>query len=157
MSIKKRIISNIYLKNGKAVSDTSGEIVFEIAPQELALKYANCHVDGLFVTLLSESDAEHELNLDVLKEIFTKAEIQVIGAAQVKRMEDIKKLLYAGCKQAVLDYDVMEGIAITDEVSGKFGKEKLLVKATKIENLTANMELIESYVSAVILDKPDEF
>lgn len=157
MSIKKRIISNIYLKNGKAVSDTSGEIVFEIAPQELALKYANCHVDGLFVTLLSESDAEHELNLDVLKEICTKAEIPVIGAAPVKRMEDIKKLLYAGCKQAVLDYDVMEGIAITEEVSGKFGKEKLLVKATKIENLTANMELIESYVSAVILDKPDEF
>ena len=157
MSIKKRIISNIYLKNGKAVSDTSGEVVFEIAPAELALKYANCHVDGLLVTLLSESDAEHDLNLDMLKEICVKAEIPVIGSAPVKRREDIKKLLYAGCKQAVFDFDVVEGISITEEVSGKFGKEKLLAKATDIENLTANMELIEAYVSGVILDKPDEF
>ena len=157
MSIKKKIISNIYLKNGKAVSDASAEVVFEIAPADLALKYANCHVDSLLVTLLSENDAEHELNLDMLKEICIKAEIPVIGAAPVKRMEDIKKLLYAGCKQAVLDYDVPEGVAITEEVSGKFGSEKLLVKASVIENLTANMELIEANVSGVILDKPDEF
>ena len=111
----------------------------------------------LLVTLLSENDPEHELNLDMLKEICQKAEIPVIGAAPVKRMEDIKKLLYAGCKQAVLDYDIPEDIAITEEVSGKFGSEKLLVKASKIENLTANMELIEANVSGVILDKPDEF
>ena len=72
-------------------------------------------------------------------------------------MEDIKKLLYVGCKQAVLDYDTAEGIAITEEVSGKFGKDKLLAKASEVENLTANMELIEANISCVILDKPDEF
>lgn len=157
MSIKKKIISNIYLKNGKAVSDPMAEIVFEIAAPDLALKYANNHVDGLLVTDLSVDDAEHELNLDVLKEICTKAEIPVIGAGHVKRMEDIKKLLYAGCKQAVLDYDTAEGIAITEEVSSKFGKEKLLAKAADIENLTANMELIEEFVSGVILVQADEF
>ncbi len=157
MSLKKKIISNIFLKNGKAVSDASGEIIFEIAPAELALKYANCHVDGLLVTLLSESDAEHELNLDMLKEICAKAEIPVIGSAPVKRMEDIKKLLYAGCKQAVLNYDLAEGVAVTKEVSDKFGKEKLLVRAEDIDNLTANMELIEECAFGIILDKPDEF
>ena len=157
MEMKKKIISNIYLKNGKAVSDPLAEIVFEIAPADLALKYANNHVDGLLVTVLSADDTEHELNLDTLKDICAKAEIPVIGAGHVKRMEDIKKLLYAGCKQAVLDYDTEEGIAITEEVSGKFGKEKLLAKASVIENLTANMELIDEYVSGVILDKVDEF
>lgn len=156
MSIKKKIISNIYLKNGKAVSDPKAEIVFEIAPAELALKYANCHVDGLYVTDLSVEDAEHELNLDVLKDICSRAEIPVIGAGHVKRMEDIKKLLYAGCKQAVLDYDTAEGIAITEEVSQKFGKDKLLAKASDIYNLTANIELIEEYTSGVILEKADE-
>ena len=84
MSIKKKIISNIYLKNGKAASDPMAEIIFEIAPAELALKYANAHVDGLLVTDLSENDAEHELNLDVLKEICTKAEIPVMTAAAWK-------------------------------------------------------------------------
>ena len=156
MSMKKKIISNIYLKNGKAVSDPMAEIVFEIAAPDLALKYANNHVDGLLVTDLSEDDAEHELNLDVLKEICTKAEIPVIGAGHVKRMEDIKKLLYAGCKQAVLDYDTAEGIAITEEVSGKFGKEKLWVKATDLSHVTANIEKIEEYVCGVILEKADD-
>ena len=157
MSIKKKIISNIYLKNGKAVSDPAAEVVFEIAPEDLALKYANNHVDCLLVTVLSESDAENDQNLDALKEICTKAEIPVIGAGHVKRMEDIKKLLYAGCKQAVLDYDTLAGIEITEEVSGKFGKDKLLAISKDVENLTANMELIDAYISAVILDKPDEF
>lgn len=157
MNLKKKIISNIYLKNGRAVSDPTAEVVFEIAPEDLALKYANNHVDGLLVTVLSESDAENDKNLDALKEICTKAEIPVIGAGHVKRMEDIKKLLYAGCKQAVLDYDTIECIEITEEVSGKFGKDKLLAIAKDVENLTANMELIDAYVSGVILDKPDEF
>ena len=68
--MKKKIISNIYLKNGKAVSDPMAEIVFEIPAPELALKYANNHVDTLFVTDLSVEDVEHELNLDVdVKEI----------------------------------------------------------------------------------------
>lgn len=156
MSIKKKIISNIYLKNGKAVSDPMAEIVFEIPAAELALKYANNHVDALFVTDLSTEDAEHELNLDVLKDICTKAEIPVIGAGNVKRMEDIKKLLYAGCKQAVLDYDTAEGIAITEEVSLKFGKDKILAKASDMLNLTSYMEQIEEYTCGVILDKVDE-
>ena len=156
MSMKKKIISNIYLKNGKAVSDPMAEIVFEIPAPELALKYANNHVDALFVTDLSVEDAEHELNLDVLKDICAKAEIPVIGAGNVKRMEDIKKLLYAGCKQAVLDYDTEAGISITEEVSLKFGKEKLLVKASDMLNLTSYMEQIEEYTCGVILDKVDE-
>lgn len=155
MAIKKKIISNIYLKNGKAVSDPMAEIVFEISPAELALKYANCHVDALLVRDLATEDAEHELHLDILKAICEKVEIPVIGAGHVRRMEDIKKLLYAGCKQAVLSYDVPEGYAITEEVSLKFGKDKLLVMATNISHLTAYMEHIEEYVSGVILDKAD--
>lgn len=156
MSMKKKIISNIYLKNGKAVSDPMAEIVFEIPAPELALKYANNHVDALFVTDLSIEDEEHDCNLDVLKDICAKAEIPVIGAGNVKRMEDIKKLLYAGCKQAVLDYDTAEGIAITEEVSLKFGKDKLLIKATDVSNLTEYMQQIEEYSCGVILDKVDE-
>lgn len=155
MAIKKKIISNIYLKNGKAVSDPMAEIVFEISPAELALKYANCHVDALLVTDLSTEDAEHELHLDLLKAICETVEIPVIGAGHVKRMEDIKKLLYAGCRQAVLSYDVPEGYAITEEVSLKFGRDKLLAMATNIRHLTAYMEHIEAYVSGVILEKVD--
>lgn len=156
MAMKKKIISNIYLKHGKAVSDSMAEIVFEIPPADLALKYANNHIDALFVTDLSDNDEEHEENLDVLKDICAKAEVPVIGAGNVKRMEDIKKLLYAGCKQAVLDYDTEQGIAITEEVSKKFGKDKILAMASDMLNLTSYIEQIEEYTCGVVLNKVDE-
>lgn len=155
MTTKKKILANIYLKNGQAVSDKSGEVVFEISPKDLALHYANQHVDGLFVTDLSAEDTEHEKNLDALKEICEKAEIPVIGGGNVKRMEDIKKLLYAGCKQAVLDFDTPFGVQIAKEVSQKFGKDKILAKSAELFNLTSNMELLEEYISAVVLEQTD--
>ena len=69
-------------------------------------------------------------------------------------MEDIKKLLYAGCKKAVLDYEKEANIAITEEVSLKFGKDKILLSFEEPEVLAANRELIETYVSGMILMNP---
>lgn len=152
-SMKKRILSNIYLKNGAAVAGRKDFSPIGTEPGRLALQYANRHVDGLLVYDLSENDGEHEKNLDALKEICEKAEIPVIGASATKRMEDIKKLLYAGCKQAVLDYHDPEAVDITEEVSLKFGKEKLLVKADDIDTLRKEMSRIEQYASAVLLEQ----
>ena len=49
-------------------------------------------------------------------------------------MEDVKKLLYAGCQKAVLNYSKDSNISITEEVSQKFGKEKIVV-AVKDEKI----------------------
>ena len=56
----------------------------------------------------------------------------------MKRMEDVKKLLYAGCAKAVLNYSKESNIEITEEVSQKFGKSKILVSYTDTGSLEAH-------------------
>ncbi len=43
-------------------------------------------------------------DLDVLREICQNTAVPVIGSGHIFRMEDVKKLLYAGCQQVMLDY-----------------------------------------------------
>ena len=82
--------------------------------------------------------------------------MDVIGAGNVKRMEDIKKLLYAGCKKAVLDYEKESNIEITEEVSLKFGKDKILISYNDPSVLKLHKEKIEKYISAMILMNPHQ-
>lgn len=125
MNTYKKFIPCIYLKEGKAVAGFQNNTVLSEEPVALAKYYSDCNADELLVFDLSYDDTTHEAALDVLKEICNQANIPVIGAGNVKRMEDIKKLLYAGCMKAALNYSKEGNIEITKEVSDKFGKEKL--------------------------------
>ena len=64
-------------------------------------------------------------------------------------MEDIKKLLYAGCTQAMLNYSKEGNIEITEEVSKKFGKDKIVASVSNIVELEDRKDLLEEYVSSV--------
>lgn len=174
----KKFVPCIYLYHGHAVKGLNDTSIVETEPLRLVDLYNQSGADELIVFDMSKGDEEHEAALDVLKEICAAAEMDVIGAGNVKRMEDIKKLLYAGCRRAVLDYDNEENIAITEEVSLKFGRDKILASFGSMgaslhsetlqhsansqdntvshgaEVLSANRELLEKYVSGLILLNP---
>lgn len=92
----------------------------------------------------------------MIKEICSKAQIPVIGAGNVKRMEDVKKLLYAGCMKAALNYSKEGNIEITREVSLKFGKDKIVACIAKASEIETNKAVLEELVCEVILidEKP---
>ncbi len=147
----KKFVPCIYLKNKNAVkSFTDTEIVCE-NPVELAEKYNDDNCDELIVFDLSEGDAEHEEALDVIKDICNKVDVPVIGAGNVKRMEDIKKLLYAGCKKASLNFSKQGNIDILEEVSLKFGKEKIVICYKDADDVALHEELIKKYAAELIL------
>ena len=150
----KKFVPCIYLYRQHAVRGLNDTTIVETDPLRLVQLYNENNADELIVFDMSEDDASHEEALDMLKEICALAEVDVIGAGNVKRMEDIKKLLYAGCKKAVLDYEKEGNIAITEEVSLKFGKDKILLSFEEPEVLAANKELLETYVSGMILMNP---
>lgn len=154
--IIKKFVPCIYLYQEHAVKSLNDTTVVETDPVRLARLYSENNADELIVFDMSHEDEEHEKALDILKEICACVEMDVIGAGNVKRMEDIKKLLYAGCKRAVLDYEKESNIAITEEVSLKFGKEKILVSYNDPEILKANKELLEKYVSSMVLMNPHQ-
>ena len=154
--IIKKFVPCIYLYHEHAVRNLMDTTIVDTDPVRLADYYCEHNADELIVFDMSEGDAEHEAALDIIKEICAKAEVDVIGAGNVKRMEDIKKLLYAGCKKAVLDYEKESNIEITEEVSLKFGKEKILISYNDPAVLELHKDKIEKYISAMILMNPHQ-
>lgn len=148
---QKKFIPCIYLYQGKALKDFTDKTFISMNPVELAKYYSENGADALLIFDLSKGDAEHETALDIIKAICAAIELPVIGAGNVHRMEDIKKLLYAGCRQAALNYNMPENVAITEEVSLKFGKEKIVACYNSADAVYGHKELIETYVSELIL------
>ncbi|WP_026669813.1 bifunctional phosphoribosyl-AMP cyclohydrolase/phosphoribosyl-ATP diphosphatase HisIE [Butyrivibrio sp. AE3006] len=147
----KRFIPCIFLKKGNAVKGFEGEEVLEQTPLALAEQYDNDDCDAIIVFDLSEGDAEHEESLDIIKDICANVGTSVYGAGNVKRMEDIKKLLYAGCKKACLNFSKQGNIEILQEVSEKFGKDKIAICYTETDRITENTENIEKFADELIL------
>lgn len=154
--IIKKFVPCIYLYHEHAVRNLTDTTIVDTDPVRLSDYYCEHNADELIVFDMSEGDAEHDAALDIIKEICTRAEVDVIGAGNVKRMEDIKKLLYAGCKKAVLDYEKESNIEITEEVSLKFGKDKILISYNDPSVLELHKEKIEKYISAMILMNPHQ-
>lgn len=154
--IVKKFVPCIYLFRQHAVAGLTDTSVVETDPLRLVRLYNESNADELIVFDMSEGDEEHEAALDIIKEICAEAEVDVIGAGNVKRMEDVKKLIYAGCKRAVLDYEKEGNIAITEEVSLKFGRDKILVSYDNPAVISVNKDLVEKYVSALILMNPHQ-
>ena len=152
----KKFIPCIYLYKGNAVKGFDDRTILDTNPAALGRFYGDNNADELIVYDMSETDAEHEEALDIIKAICADAEIPVIGAGNVKRMEDVKKLLYAGCKKAALNYSKPENIALTEEVSKKFGKDKIVACVTEAETITRNEALLDAYVCELVLVKEKE-
>ena len=151
MNTYKKFIPCIYLLNEKAVAGFKDSTVISDHPVQLAKSYGENNADELIVYDLSSDDTSHEAALDVMKQICREAQIPVIGAGNVKRMEDVKKLLYAGCRAAALNYSKESNIEITKEVSLKFGKDKIIACIAEAHEIETNEALLAEFVDQVIL------
>lgn len=148
----KKFIPCIYLYKKNAVAGFHDKkTVLSMNPVELSRFYSDNGADELIVFDLSAGDEEHEEALDMIKAICSAVEVPVIGAGNVKRMEDIKKLLYAGCKKAALNYSRETNIEITEEVSLKFGADKIVACVADGQTISDQKELLERYVCELIL------
>ncbi len=146
----KKLFCNLYLKNEKAYTGPDAETVFSEDPVSLAIAFSDYGADGVIVQDLSgevicddsmseaefvqKKDAAHEKALDTIKEICSKCSVPVIGCGNINRMEDVKKLLYAGCDQVIMDLDSAKERAALEEVSKKFGKDKILGRFSEEES-----------------------
>ena len=152
--MKKLFIPCIYLKKGMALRSRTDASVISMDPAALAKSYSQNNADEILVFDLSNGDAEHEEAIDIIKQICKESEVPVIGAGNIARMEDVKKLLYAGCARACLDYGKQSNIDLTKEVSEKFGKDKILAAFQNPAVITDNQALLDTYVCAALLTEP---
>ncbi len=149
--IVKKMIPCIYLRDLKAVKGFEDDTVIDDDPVKLARFYAANDSDAIIVFDLSPDDDKlHEQALDCIKEICEGINIPVYGAGNVKRMEDIKKLLYAGCDKATLNFSKEGNVEIIEEVSNKFGKDKIIVAVKDSSELADHLELIDKYAHSIL-------
>jgi len=152
--MKKLFIPCIFLDHGKAVTYFNNKTVVNEDPVALAAYYSDNGADEILVFDFSVTDEEHEEALGIIKQICEKSQSPVIGAGNVKRMEDIKKLLYAGCAKAVLNYSKQSNIDITEEVSKKFGKDKIVAAFSDPEVVVKEQALLDAYVCELLCVEP---
>ena len=139
--MKKLIIPEIYLKNGLCNGEN---------PVELAKYFSEAGADAIILYDLSSEDEEHEINLHTMKEIYRVVEIPLFGAGNIKRIEDVKKILYTGCSKAILNFSKECNRQMLEEVSKRFGKEKIAASVDCKEQLLANDSALEEFASMVV-------
>ncbi len=154
MDEKKKIVPCIYLSGGHAVASLKSRKFLSREPVELALDFENYGADEILIFDLSTDDASHDLNLSVIREIKRAVDLPLIGAGNVKRLEDIKKLLYAGCRKAALNFSKKGNIELSEEVSRRFGKDKIACVVRTAPELLNNIKVVKSHISTVLLLDP---
>ncbi len=106
----------------------------------LARFYSDNGADGILIFDLSDTDEEHEENIKAMKEICRAAEIPVYAGGHIRRVEDVKKILYAGCSKAVLNFGRESNVEMAEEVSGRFGREKIAFSLSDESQLSRTLE-----------------
>lgn len=151
----KKIVPCIYLYKGNAVKSLQDKTVICEDAVALAKEYSNFGADELIIFDFSENDAEHEQALSTIKEMGREIDIPMIGAGNVKRLEDVKKLIYAGCKKAALNFAKSGNVELAEEVSKRFGKNKIAACVDCKEQLSDNENIVKNFISEIILIKED--
>ncbi len=124
---QKEIMVPLYLKNVKAVCGLTEDTLFMGGDATaLAEACSNAGADAILVFDRSEGDAEHDAAIGLIREITRAVDVPVYGGGNVRRVEDVKKLIYAGCRKVFLNYAKDGNVEMTQEVSSRFGKEKML-------------------------------
>lgn len=146
----RRLIPCIFIYEGKAVKWFDNFEVLSEDVVELARKYNDQGADELLVFDLSTSDEDHDLAIDIMKKINRTIRIPMVAGGNIKRQEDVKKILYAGAKRAILNFSKASSVELIGEVSKRFGKEKIGVSLNDFDALFKQQHLIEEYSTEIL-------
>ncbi|HIZ59465.1 MAG TPA: bifunctional phosphoribosyl-AMP cyclohydrolase/phosphoribosyl-ATP diphosphatase HisIE, partial [Candidatus Dorea faecipullorum] len=146
----KRVIPCIFIDSGKAVKWFDDRTVLSEDVLSLARYYSEHGADELLVFDLSESDEEHDEAIDLMKKINRIIRIPMVAGGNIKRQEDVKKILYAGAKRAMLNFSKSDNQKLIEDVAKRFGKEKLAVSLNDFDALFKHQHIINEYASEII-------
>ena len=138
----KNIVATLYLKNGQAVKSLEDNTVVGDV-YELCQLYNDRGIDKIIIFDLSTDDDEHERNIHVIENINRNIEIKVCAGGNINRIEDVKKLLYAGCLQVILNASKPSALELADEASIRFGKDRVLLSVNNVDFIFKHKQAIE--------------
>ena len=150
----KNLVALIYLKDGQAVINPAKSDK-TIDPLELATMYNDSGIDKIICFDLSDDDEEHEKNILTIREINRSIDIKTAAGGNIKRLEDVKKFLYAGCIEVVLNGSKPETVDLVREASSRFGAEKILVSIQTIDFLFKTRDFLPETIHELLVMNND--
>lgn len=148
----KNIVATIYLKNGQAVRGLQDFTPVQNV-YELARLYNDSGIDKIVIFDLSEDDEEHEKNIHTINNIFRNVELKICAGGNINRLEDVKKLIYAGCRQVIFNGAKPDSMEIAKEACRRFGKERLLVSLQNVDFIFKHQnEIQENFHELLVLN-----
>lgn len=152
---QKNIVATIYLKDGRAVKSMKDFTPVDFDIYELCQLYNDSGVDKIMIFDLSTDDDEHEKNIGTIKNINRNLEIKVCAGGNINRLEDVKKLLYAGCLQVILNASKPSSVGLAGEASARFGKDRILFSVNNVDFIFKNQKIIEDTFHEVLVLNPN--
>lgn len=124
MTEYKKLIAGFSFKEGKAGS-FDGNLAYEEDLVHLVRSACDNGSDEVLIWDKSETDADHEAVIGAIKEAARAVDEPVLTGGRVKRLEDVKKYLYAGAKAVLLDVSQESNVDLMKEAADRFGSEKI--------------------------------
>lgn len=150
---KKDIIATVYLKDGNLVSGFKDHTpIGDLAPT--IRSFHDNGIDKIVLYDLSDGDEEHEKNLHAMKEITHIAEIPVYAGGNINRLEDIKKILYAGCRKAVLNAQKEQTPELVHEGAMRFGASRMALSIFDVDMFFKDKDAVEASISELFVLDP---
>ncbi|MBR4574685.1 MAG: bifunctional phosphoribosyl-AMP cyclohydrolase/phosphoribosyl-ATP diphosphatase HisIE [Lachnospiraceae bacterium] len=149
--MEKSLIACVYLKNDKLVKGFSNDTVISDDPAAYCTRLSVNGADSIILFDLSKGDDEHEAALLNIRKITSSTDIDVYGAGNVNRLEDVKKLLYAGCRKVALNMAKSSNIELIEEAGKRFSKDRIMTCADSLEQILDNLKVLKENTSSSVL------
>ena len=146
----KNLVATLYLKNGKAVKSIDNLEELEDTRNLIKL-YNDSGIDKILIYDLSTEDEEHELNIHTIKELNRLLEIPLCAGGNINRLEDVKKLIYAGCKEVILNGSKPSTAQLAMEASKRFGKEKIIISLKNVDYIFKHQKELQESVHEILV------
>ena len=146
----KNLVATLYLKNGKAVKSIDNLEELEDTKNLIKL-YNDSGIDKILIYDLSTEDEQHELNIHTIKELNRLLEIPLCAGGNINRLEDVKKLIYAGCKEVILNGSKPSTAQLAMEASKRFGKEKIIISLKNVDYIFKHQKELQESVHEILV------
>lgn len=151
----KKLIAGFGIRQGQAWKLDDLQTCYKEDLLTLARYLGDSGADELFIYDFSDTEDDHENTIGLIKEVVRLSDIPVIAGGRVKRLEDVKKYLYAGSKAAFLDTGDDENVDLMKEAVDRFGDDKIYAYLPDASYLSRTKEYAQLGASIMILGDPN--
>ena len=150
----KKLSCCMYLKSGKVYTAMKEkELVNPTEMLDLCKTINDSGIDLVYCLDLSEDAGEHHTHLSMLKTFCDNCEVPVAAGGYINTVEDMKKVLYSGCRFVVINGSKPDSATLLKEGGERFGKDKIVLSLQNVDILFKHKDLADLYVSHLLVLK----